>query len=428
MGERLYLLSAALCMHLFITANTARSAANSFAALDTLSDSEWRLFATAPFDPNSFSGDLEKGIVMFGGAGSRQGAFLRDLQSGTWEILADAPFRIRRCSGDNRTGPLICGGDGETQVAVMRDYKANVWRRLAPAPFPVHDIAGDNASGPIIAGGTARRSVALMRDYKANEWQMLARAPFEVSAVAGDNSKGVIIAGGRDGRQVAVMRDYKANEWQMLTRAPFPVIDVAGSNLRGPVVIGGPGGQKVAYMTNYRENRWRVAADLPHPAQEITGSNEGGYIALIRASSAGRAQRTAVDRVLKTAVVEFAERGDLGVQDAGTIVAEWLTTALNKTGAFEVYERLSLSTVMEEHKLGMSGLLSEQDIAKIGRIRGVEAIVTGSVIKFGDIISVTAKVVDVETAKLIDSADIKVNNLNAVSVQIDQLAIELSRR
>ena len=105
-----------------------------------------------------------------------------------------------------------------------------------------------------------------------------------------------------------------------------------------------------------------------------------------------------------------------------------MTTSLNKTDAFEVYERLSLHTLMEEHKLGMSGLMEEETIAEIGRIRGVQAIVTGSVIKFGDIISVTAKVIDVETAKIIKSSDIKVGNINAISPEIDKLAWELATK
>jgi TolB-like protein len=132
------------------------------------------------------------------------------------------------------------------------------------------------------------------------------------------------------------------------------------------------------------------------------------------------------EKVLKTAVVEFTERGDLGIQDAGAIIAEWMTTALNRTGAFEVYERLSLEKLMQEHKLGMSGLLEEETIAQIGKMRGVQAIVTGSVIKFGDIISVTAKLIDTETAKIIDSGDIKVSEANRISFEIDKLALELA--
>lgn len=132
------------------------------------------------------------------------------------------------------------------------------------------------------------------------------------------------------------------------------------------------------------------------------------------------------EKIFKTAVVEFSERGDLGIQDAGTIVAEWMTTSLSKTGAFEVYERLSLEKLMKEHKMGMTGLIDEETIARIGKMRGVEAIITGSVIKFGDVISVTAKLINTETAKIIDSADFKVNDVNAISSRMDGLAAALA--
>jgi hypothetical protein len=132
------------------------------------------------------------------------------------------------------------------------------------------------------------------------------------------------------------------------------------------------------------------------------------------------------ERVYKSAVVEFAERGDLGIPDAGAIIAEWMTTSLNATGAFEVYERLSLSKVLEEHEFEMSDMLDEETIAQIGRMHGVEAIVTGSVLKFGDIISVTAKVIDVETARIIDSADVKTTDVNAISSEIEKLAFLLA--
>ena len=81
---------------------------------------------------------------------------------------------------------------------------------------------------------------------------------------------------------------------------------------------------------------------------------------------------------------------------------------------------------MEEHQLEMSGLMDDDTIAEIGRIHGVQAIITGSVLKFGDIISVTAKVIDVETAKIVDSADVKVKDVNAISSEIENLAWDLA--
>lgn len=132
------------------------------------------------------------------------------------------------------------------------------------------------------------------------------------------------------------------------------------------------------------------------------------------------------DKIYKTAVVEFTERGNLGIQDAGAIIAEWMTTSLNRTGAFEVYERLSLAKLTAEYQLELSGLMDEETIAEIGRIHGVQAIITGSVLKFGDIISVTAKLIEVETAKIIDSADVRVDHVNAISSKTEELAWELA--
>ncbi len=224
------------------------------------------------------------------------------------------------------------------------------------------------------------------------------------------------------------MKNYSENKWYLVADAPFPIIDIAGNNSTGPVIIG-QDNRKVAYMDSYKQNLWKIVTNTPFPTYQISGTNDGGIIVCGTAQGTVEtdSERPVRKIVLKTSVVEFTERGDLGIQDAGAIVGEWLTTSLNKTGAFEVYERLSLSTLMEEHKLGMTGLLDDETIAEIGRIRGVDAIITGSVIKFGDINSVTAKVIDVETAKIIKSSDIKVTDINEISSGIDELARELAR-
>jgi len=130
--------------------------------------------------------------------------------------------------------------------------------------------------------------------------------------------------------------------------------------------------------------------------------------------------------MLKIAVVDFAERGDLGVKDAGASVAEWFTTALQKTGAFDIYERISMQKLMDEYKLGMTGIMDEKTMAQIGKVRGVQAIVTGSILKFQTTVSVTVKLIDTSTAKIIDSADIKTKSLDSIPLEIDNLAWELA--
>ncbi len=396
----------------------------SFAYLAGYGTSDWKQSPPPPFSVQCFSGSVIKGLVVFGGSGNKQNAYMKVLPNGQWETLADAPFAIQRCSGDNSYGPLISGGEGSRFVAFMRDYGKNVWKIVAMAPFNVIDIAGDNAAGPVIAGGQNKKQVAFMRDYQLNEWKVVAEAPFEIACIAGDNVKGMIIAGGKENRQVAVMRDYTGNEWQILSDAPFSITDIAGTNTKGPIILGGRGNVQIAYMDNYEENKWKVLVNAPFSATEIAGTNDGGILV---GATGQQFPRLVIKKVYKTAVVEFEERGSLGIQDAGAIIAEWITTSLNKTGAFEVYERLSLHTLMEEHKLGQTGLMDEETMARIGRLRGVQAIVTGSVSKFADIISVTAKVVDVETAKIMQSADIKVSDINEIPSKIDGLAMELAK-
>jgi TolB-like protein len=408
---------------------------DSFAYMKSYEENEWYSIPSAPFNIGFFSGTIEKGIVIFGGFDNKQGAFLKDILGGRWEIIAEAPFTVHHCCGDNEYGPIVCGGDENRQIACMRHYGRNEWKTLAKAPFVVSGIAGDNQYGPIIVGGPNRLKVAYMRDYSVNKWHIVADAPFPVISVAGDNWKGIIVVGGKNNRQVAYMRDYTKNRWELIADAPFSVIDVTGSNHQGPIVLGGKDSRHVAYMNNYRENKWNVVAESPMTVSEIAGFNDSGILVCKinqkrRLITDGQSRMDVVgtttrEKVLKTAVVEFTERGDLGMQDAGAIIAEWLTTSLNKTGAFEVYERLSLSMLMEEHKLGTSGVMDEKSIAEIGRIRGVEAIITGSVSKLGDTFSVTAKVIDVETAKIITSSDIKVNDVNAIVSEIDELAWDL---
>lgn len=392
---------------------------------------EWQNAPVTPFKVNTFSGHIDNGLVAFGGEGNRIAAVLADMQNGQWQRIADAPFSVAGCSGGNDFGPIVYGGVDNRQIAYMRKYTENSWKTLADAPFKVYDMAGDNNLGPVIAGGESRKNVAVMRKFSANVWESLPDAPFAITAISGDNLKGVIAVGGTENRQAAIFKMDVDNQWHLIANAPFPVADLGGSNEFGPIVLGGANGRQTAYLKSYRENKWIYGLETLFAANGIVGSNDKGMIIGLRSAQTAVESIAAVPSVrktvLKTAVVGFSERGNLGIPDAGEIIAEWMIPALNKTGVFEVYERLSLNKLLEEHSLGQSGLVSDETMAQIGRMRGVQAIVTGSVIRFGDIISVTAKVIDVESAKILDTADIKVKDINAISSEIEKIAWELAR-
>lgn len=69
--------------------------------------------------------------------------------------------------------------------------------------------------------------------------------------------------------------------------------------------------------------------------------------------------------------------------DLGSGMADMLTTALFKTGKFNMVERQAINKVMEEQALGASGAVTAGSAAKLGKLLGTSAIITGSVTEFG---------------------------------------------
>lgn len=86
----------------------------------------------------------------------------------------------------------------------------------------------------------------------------------------------------------------------------------------------------------------------------------------------------------RVAVMDFEDKTGHGGWHIGSGMADMLTTALVKSGKFMVIERQQLAKIMEEQKLGMSGAVTPQSAAQVGKLLGVELMVTGSVNEFGE--------------------------------------------
>lgn len=66
----------------------------------------------------------------------------------------------------------------------------------------------------------------------------------------------------------------------------------------------------------------------------------------------------------------------------GEAAADELVTQLVKTGDFTVIERAQLSAIMSEQKLGQTGAVDSSTAARIGKLLGVQFILTGSITQF----------------------------------------------
>ena len=109
--------------------------------------------------------------------------------------------------------------------------------------------------------------------------------------------------------------------------------------------------------------------------------------------------------IRKIAVVEFQDIN--GYPSAmGPFVVEELVTQLFivRPGQFEIVERRQLAKVLQEQKLTSTGLFDEETISEIGKILGIQAIVTGSITDLGSSVRINTRAVAVETARVFAAA------------------------
>ena len=85
----------------------------------------------------------------------------------------------------------------------------------------------------------------------------------------------------------------------------------------------------------------------------------------------------------RLAVMDFDNKSQWGGYQLGQGAADVLTTELVKLGKFDIYEREQLKSIMQEQDLGASGRVDASTAAKIGKIIGVNYIITGAVTEYG---------------------------------------------
>jgi TolB-like protein len=101
----------------------------------------------------------------------------------------------------------------------------------------------------------------------------------------------------------------------------------------------------------------------------------------------------------RIAVLDFADvQGQM--IPAGAVIAELLINELFRTGRYEIIERKLLSSLLEQHKLNMTGLVDESSARRVGKLLGVDYIVTGTVIDLGTMLNVNARTISVETGAI----------------------------
>ena len=139
---------------------------------------------------------------------------------------------------------------------------------------------------------------------------------------------------------------------------------------------------------------------LPLRAQKTLGDGIKELATQISTSAAKQQKQ-------KIAVLPFRElEGQPTV--LGTYLAEELVTNLFQLGNFEIVERQLLDKVLGELKVEQSGAIDPSTAKEIGRVTGVDAIVTGSITDLQSFVGVNCRLIDTTTGKIFGAAQTKI--------------------
>jgi TolB-like protein len=114
-------------------------------------------------------------------------------------------------------------------------------------------------------------------------------------------------------------------------------------------------------------------------------------------------------KVKRVAVVPFT--GPRGAATySGSIASERLVVQILARGELDVVERRFLEKILEEQRLGVFGIMDPGTVKTLGKVLGVDAILTGTVVELkAEKVEVNARLINTETAQVLAAASAKMD-------------------
>lgn len=116
----------------------------------------------------------------------------------------------------------------------------------------------------------------------------------------------------------------------------------------------------------------------------------------------------------KIAIIEFSDL-DGNVTNFGKYVSEELITKLYLTKKFKVIERQLLNKIIAEQKLSLTGMIDPNSAKKLGKVLGVDAIVSGTIADLAQSLKVNARMLNTETGEIFAAASVEILKDESVS-------------
>lgn len=120
-------------------------------------------------------------------------------------------------------------------------------------------------------------------------------------------------------------------------------------------------------------------------------------------------------RIQYIAVSDFTDLNG-SISELGIFVSEELLTRFHDNQTLKIVERRLLDKVLEEHQLGLTGLLDERSVKKLGKILGVDAICAGIITDLRATFKINARMIAVETGQVFAVASAEVDKNDALRI------------
>ena len=103
------------------------------------------------------------------------------------------------------------------------------------------------------------------------------------------------------------------------------------------------------------------------------------------------------------AVIDFTPNG-ITISDSKAL-SDRFRDELFKTKKCRVVERELMDTILKEQGFQISGCTSSECVVEVGQLLGVEKMISGSISKVGNVYSISARIIDVETGEIFNVAN-----------------------
>jgi TolB-like protein len=129
-------------------------------------------------------------------------------------------------------------------------------------------------------------------------------------------------------------------------------------------------------------------------------------------------------QTITVAVLDF--NGANISKDELTILADRLSSEIFKLGEYTVVERSAMDEILSEQGFQQSGCTTTDCAVEVGALLGVQKMVTGSIGKIGNLYTITAKSINVETGGLDNQISLDVSG--TIEVLLTETMSQVSKQ